>query len=98
MTNYIDINRGECLDVELEWKDEDGAAIDLTDAMFSVPESSVPVVATFTVLDAAGGKVTLHIDDTSSLRLGRVDWFRVAMAPAPGACADTTPPIWVRVQ
>ena len=24
MTNYIEINRGECLDVEIEWKDEDG--------------------------------------------------------------------------
>lgn len=97
MSNYIEINRGECLRVQLTWQDEDGAPIDLTDAALSVTESSVPVTAQFTVLDALAGEAELHIADTDAFRLGRVDWLRIAMTPYGGTCADTTPPIWIRV-
>lgn len=97
MTDYIEINRGECLRVQLAWQDEDGTPIDLTNAVLEITESSVPVAPEFTVLDALAGEAELHIADTDAFRLGRVDWIRIGMTPDGGTCPDTTPPIWIRI-
>ena len=97
MSSSIIINRGECLDVGLLWTDTNGAAINITGRTFAVLEAFPAFSAVFTITNAVGGAVSMHVADTSMLRLGMTNSFRVSMA-LPAACLETTPPIWISVQ
>ena len=93
----IIINKGECLNVTLDWDNEDGTPINITGRIFAVLESAPLFTAVFTITDAVNGKVQMKVEDTSMLGLGRVNRFRISMADGSG-CLDTTPPIWIDVQ
>lgn len=97
MSSSIVINRGECLDIDLLWTDENGDPIDITGRTFAVVDAHPEFTAAFTTTDATGGAVSMHADDTSNLRLGRVNSFRISMS-LPDSCLDTTPPIWITVE
>ena len=98
MSDEIVINRGECLSVQLNYTDENGAPIDITGATFALADVwPSPVVAVFTITDAPNGAATLYVADTTPFPIGRRSRFRIKMNLG-GACDEVTPPIWVDVQ
>ncbi len=96
MTTY-----GSCIDLELEYTDEDGAPEDVTGDTFAILRASCPAfeAAVFTKTDAVQGKVHFHLPaaDAAKLFLGRVNWFRVQRT-LPDGCEDNSEAIWVSVQ
>lgn len=95
------INYGESIDLELDYKDEDGAAIDLTSATVSVFSSQPAIIksaAEVTVSDAANGKVRFYLDRTSALSLNRGRGNRFAIQTIFGSESDdVTPDIYLQV-
>jgi hypothetical protein len=93
----IIINKGECINLTLEWSDETGAAIDVTGRTFTVVDAAPAFTATFAIVDALAGRISMQVEDTSMLRMGDVNRFRVSMTLADG-CVDVTPQIGINVQ
>lgn len=92
----VEMNRYEKLELDLEWEDENGAAIDITGREFAIKESKPAMLGDFVISDGPAGKVRLTIEDTNAFAVGDGNWLRVAMT-LPDESLDTTPPIWIEV-
>jgi hypothetical protein len=100
-TEADQVNVGESLERVLRYKDEEGAARDITGATFEVIESSPASLAAaieVEILDAAAGTASLTIAaaDMASLEVGRLAWFRLKTTFA-GGDFDATPRIWIQL-
>lgn len=95
----IEIEKGECVDVEIVWEDE-GGPVDLTGMDLSISEAnpSSLIGGQFIATDPENGKGVLRIDQplASDLRMGRSNWVRLSIKH-PGGCPDITPQIWIAV-
>lgn len=103
MTDAIPVSRGECLDEQGAWTDQDGTPIDLTGETITIFGAKPAALngGTVTVLAGTGGLFTIHVDaDLMALApLGRLSYFRLALSQAATPdCPKTTPPIWINVQ
>lgn len=95
------INFGESVDLNFEYKDENGDPMDLTSASVSVYSSTPDIIqeaAVLTITDAANGVVNflLHRDYADQLRKGRNNFFRIQVVFADDS-DDITPEIYLQV-
>lgn len=77
------IQRGDCIDVLVQYKNEDGTSIDLTGRGVEVAASSHPTTfmpVEVTITDHVRGMVSVHLarDQVNQLPYGRASWFRLA--------------------
>lgn len=102
MKPFITTTKGSCIKHEIQYTDEEGTPIDITDYQFSVFESVPSIIktnTTFTVENAAEGKVEMYLDAESalSLQLGSANWFRLSIVD-PHGCRETTEKIGIVVE
>lgn len=95
------INYGETIDLELVYKDENGAPINVSTAVPSIFSSAPDVIqkhASLTITDGPNGKVRFLLDRTHALELrkGRQNRFRIQMIFGADS-DDVTPDIWLQV-
>lgn len=99
MTDAVEVNKGECVRLQVTWTDEDGA-IDLTGRTLSIVDSYPKALmgGTVTATDATAGEFEVFIPEAlaASMGLGRVNWIRLSMI-LPGGCPDTTDKFWLEV-
>ena len=101
-TTPVEVTEGSCLDLVLDYKDEDGVAEDITDDTFAVSESYPAGVfdeAVLTKTDAPGGTLSFHLEaaDAAGLHRGNVNWVRVSRTDLDGH-VDNSEQIWVNLR
>lgn len=101
MIEPIVINKGEGVELELHYQNEDGTDIDLTNMSCTISESH-PVelsAGVLTSLAPATGKMILRLTPTQAghMAAGPVSWLRVALL-FDGDVLDVSPKVWFDVQ
>lgn len=97
------VQRGECLNAQLEYANEDGTPLNLSSHDISCPEAShdeLQAGAVLTYTNAAKGIATLHVpaEVMALLPYGRSSWLRLAVTPTTGGCSSISMKLWVEVQ
>lgn len=99
MTNTIQVDAGDSLELAFAWKNDDGTPMDLAGATFSIYQPShTPLASMALTASADPGVIDGAMTDAAVALLprGRLANFRLRVELANDQ-VQSTPPIWVEV-
>lgn len=103
MEDTLIIQRGECLNAQLEYTNEDGTPMNLDTFVLSCSEASHNELlegAELTFTNAEKGLAALYIPSAvmADIPAGRSSWLRLAVTPGEGGCSSTSMKLWVDIR